>query len=1005
MRNCLTVDVEEWFHVCDTDGPLAFDRWDALTSRVVKTTRDLLDLLDASGVRGTFFVLGWIADRYPALVAEIVDAGHEVGSHGHLHRRVYELTPEGFARDLEACRAALAAAGVRDVRGYRAPEWSINDRSLWALEALARAGFTFDSSMAPMRIVGDPDYPKQPHARSTASGDVMEFPPLVDRRFGQNMPMVGWGLRMSAPSRVIRIIEDRNARGIPVALAVHPWEIRSRPPTGQAPAGQELRPLLPARRVPRAPRADPARRSVCSNERGARAVPGLHMTVRVRVAIALAAFVLLAPVRGLAAEVKLRGIAIDRRLDAEPLPADLPGLVPTIVRLSIGETAFTGPAADATLARLRAALGLYQSRQMAVVLALGSVPSADSEVESWRRFVRAVVERSRGNVVGYQIGEVRAGAAPDVNRYVYLLKLAAVQIRAIDSDALVLQGGVPASEVDWQGRVFASGAGPYVDGIALDGPAADEDEPFRSAVERMVALAGREKPSAIVLLGPIRLPADQAAATSRALDAVLRSLGTSVQVTAFAGDAAALAAALAAAARLTDLIAGDLVTLDERTTDLRILQGASNVTSIVTHRLVYSLTGLETFLVCWGAPNGAPLDVEITVANATTPMVRDPLTGASQAPARVQKGPQENRIRMALPAADHPVIVDFNFGNSSLGASVDVRREALPRIEEIVFRYQQAQAAQDAVLRNYIAHVRIEQHFHPSPADPAYNLVTENRLFSEHGDVEWEELSFELNGAKWTANRPAFPLVQPEKVLSLPLDLRLDQDYAYRLDGVDTVGGRPAFVVRFDPVDAAHALYRGTVWIDRATFVRLKVQAVETKLTGPVVSNDETQVFEPSGDIDGRPVWLLTRLIGKQIFLIGGRSVLIEREVRLSDFALNAPDFEAERRAARASNRIMYRDTDEGVRYLVKQGETRVVSNRMTTSARAFVMGAGCRSLRSTSLSRSAGSTSSTSIFSAGTFSWHCSTGASSRSATSSTPICGGASSTRVSTFSASRSS
>ena len=199
---------------------------------------------------------------------------------------------------------------------------------------------------------------------------------------------------------------------------------------------------------------------------------------------------------------------------------------------------------------------------------------------------------------------------------------------------------------------------------------------------------------------------------------------------------------------------------------------------------MYSLTGFETFLVYWSAPDGAPLEIEITVANATTPMVRDPLTGTSQAPTRMQKGPQDNRLRLALPAADHPLIVDFNFGNSSsLGTTVDVRKEALPRVEEIIFRHQQAQAAQDAVLRNYIAHVRIEQHFHPSPADPAYNLVTENRLFSDHGAVEWEELSFELNGAKWTANRPAFPLVQPEKVLSLPLDLRLNQDYAYRLDG------------------------------------------------------------------------------------------------------------------------------------------------------------------------------------------------------------------------------
>ena len=147
---------------------------------------------------------------------------------------------------------------------------------------------------------------------------------------------------------------------------------------------------------------------------------------------------------------------------------------------------------------------------MQVVLALGRVPAADGDVEPWRQFVRAVAERSRGHVAGYQVGEVQAGAAPDVNRYVYLLKLAAVQIRAVDSDALVLQGGIPASEVDWQGRVFAAGAGPYVDGIALDGPAADDDEPFRLAVERMVALVEREKPSATMLLGPIRLPADPA---------------------------------------------------------------------------------------------------------------------------------------------------------------------------------------------------------------------------------------------------------------------------------------------------------------------------------------------------------------------------------------------------------------------------------------------------------------------------------------------------------------
>ncbi len=289
---------------------------------------------------------------------------------------------------------------------------------------------------------------------------------------------------------------------------------------------------------------------------------------------------------------------------------------------------------------------------------------------------------------------------PDVGRYVYLLKLAAVQIRSVDSAALVLQGALPASEVDWEGRVLAAGAGPYVDGLAIDGPPAADDDLFRSAVQQMVALIGRERPSAAVLLGPVALPADAAAATSRLVDSVLQALGTPI-VTAFAGDAAA-SRARAGRRRPPDGShrgrSGRASTSGRAS--LHLLRGTTDVTSAVPHRLVYSLTSFETFLVYWGPPNGTPLDVEITVANVTTPMVRDPITGASLAPARVRKGPQEDRLRMTLPAADHPLIVDFNFGNSSgLGTSVDVQKEALPRVEEIIFRHQQAQAAQDAALQ------------------------------------------------------------------------------------------------------------------------------------------------------------------------------------------------------------------------------------------------------------------------------------------------------------------
>ena len=130
MRNCLTVDVEEWFHVCGVGPGLTPERWDALPSRVVENTRDVLALFDRRGVRATFFVLGWVAMRHPRIVEEIRAAGHEVASHGHLHRRVYELSPAEFADDLEAAATYLRQAGATDVEGYRAPEWSINDRSL-----------------------------------------------------------------------------------------------------------------------------------------------------------------------------------------------------------------------------------------------------------------------------------------------------------------------------------------------------------------------------------------------------------------------------------------------------------------------------------------------------------------------------------------------------------------------------------------------------------------------------------------------------------------------------------------------------------------------------------------------------------------------------------------------------------------------------------------------------------------------------------------------------------
>jgi polysaccharide deacetylase family protein (PEP-CTERM system associated) len=233
--NIFTVDLEEWFHVCGVRA-LAQPQWDRLPSRVELTTQLVLDLLDHASVRATFFIVGWIADRYPRLVETVRAAGHEIGSHSYSHTRAYELGAQGFAEDLAASLRALSSAGVPSVRLFRAPEWSINLRSIWALDQLVRQGFVADASMAPLRMVGDVGFPRYPHMRETASGSLLEIPPFVTDRLGQVMPMGwGWGLRMSSPRAVLRLIEAENRAGRPAVITLHPWEIDPDPPRVKLP--------------------------------------------------------------------------------------------------------------------------------------------------------------------------------------------------------------------------------------------------------------------------------------------------------------------------------------------------------------------------------------------------------------------------------------------------------------------------------------------------------------------------------------------------------------------------------------------------------------------------------------------------------------------------------------------------------------------------------------------------------------------------------------------------
>ena len=232
----LTVDVEDWFHVCGVGGYLPRNGWDRLESRVVPNTMVLLDLFDRHQTRATFFVLGWVAERQPDLVREIAGRGHEVASHGYFHQRIYTLSPRAFERDLHRSLEILTPLAGRPVKGFRAPEWSIRRDSLWALDILRQAGLSYDASMAPLPFIGHQDAPRGIHRRQTGCGALWEVPPLVGPTPWVNLPVGGgWGLR-TFPYRLICHFIRRGKRGPdPAVIFIHPGEMDPAPPRPRLP--------------------------------------------------------------------------------------------------------------------------------------------------------------------------------------------------------------------------------------------------------------------------------------------------------------------------------------------------------------------------------------------------------------------------------------------------------------------------------------------------------------------------------------------------------------------------------------------------------------------------------------------------------------------------------------------------------------------------------------------------------------------------------------------------
>jgi polysaccharide deacetylase family protein (PEP-CTERM system associated) len=230
MRNALTIDVEEYFHPSEIQLEVSPDTWPRLPSRVEASVDATLELLNRHSVSATFFILGWVAERHPAMVRSIAGQGHEIGCHSYAHQLVYSLKPAAFRDDTRRAVAAIADACGLTPRVYRAPSYSIDNRCLWALEILVECGFDSDSSVVPVQHdrYGLPGFPRHLTVVETPSGKIREIPPgTVDVGNGTIVPIGGGGYLRLLPYRYtaagIREVNQRESQ--PVCVYFHPWEL------------------------------------------------------------------------------------------------------------------------------------------------------------------------------------------------------------------------------------------------------------------------------------------------------------------------------------------------------------------------------------------------------------------------------------------------------------------------------------------------------------------------------------------------------------------------------------------------------------------------------------------------------------------------------------------------------------------------------------------------------------------------------------------------------------
>ena len=584
-----------------------------------------------------------------------------------------------------------------------------------------------------------------------------------------------------------------------------------------------------------------------------------------------------------------------------------------------------------------------------IVVTLEDAPdlSDPAAIDAWIEFAREAVRRGGSRLATLQVGE-RISGPEDLVGYAFLLKTTALAVRAEaragGGEISILQASVPSDRPALQHDLWALDVAPYIDAIPLElTDSANGDALSKRLAGWIVATLQHPPAPRIWVIATAGSPGERAAACLEALSA---------------GAAVAMIEGRAADPELTAWI--------DRTHGLVSQQyapaplGNASVIdadggAIAGGRVLLRLFNADTAstLVFYRAPgerSESPTDRLLLSDRAMRETeIVDLLTGETDRVGSARYGSGRSvRVRRG----EYPLAVRFVRPSGPLDLppeAIETTGTREPTAEEILAAHRQVQREQDDGLERYTARGRTDLHFALAAGGATIDYSVEANYFWERGrPLDWEETDYFINGnrLKWK-NIPEIPLIQPEKVLTLPLDLTLDRTYAYRKVGKDRVAGRDAWILAFEPADpnAPLSLYRGRVWIDTETFARVKTSLVQTQLEAPVLSNEEIDFYAEVQGPDGKPYRLLSKVDGQQIWNAAGRNFVVRRELKFWDVRINPPaaEFETARQRAYDGDNKMMRETDAGIRYLDRAEDGSRVVRTKPDSSRLFLLGGAFR--------------------------------------------------------------